>query len=330
MRSTSALTILFVQETDNSSGSRGRLIPRPALDPATLWRRHRLPLTRIDVYGDPVPGQRSPLPRRMCRPRFARVPTCKGDSASRPLHGSPLSRVRQASHLFRFEWVRAFRFVDSGEGRAYTPASTRPTTNEATRHGIRHADSERGDRPTGPDGFATRLTSASPATGSRPSAISKRRWPTGSSTHQGRSWRPASSTCTRTRTGLCWTTRAARARSHQGVTTEVVGNCGISPYPVGVMGREVVDKSHVSAVEWDWTDLDGWANRLEENGLSINVAPQVGHSALRFAVGLGRVPGAHAGRAGGDAEADGRVRRAGRVQHVHGAHHLAVDVRRHG
>ena len=46
--------------------------------------------------------------------------------------------------------------------------------------------------------------------------------------------------------------------------------------------------------------------------------------------GPGRIPGAHPGRAGGDAEADGRVHRAGRVQHVHGSHHLSVDVRRHG
>ena len=76
------------------------------------------------------------------------------------------------------------------------------------------------------------------------------------------------------------------SKVYQGVTTEVVGNCGLSPYPVGVMGHEAVDKSHVSSVEWDWTDLDGWANRLEANGLSINVAPQVGHSALRCAVGL--------------------------------------------
>ncbi len=76
------------------------------------------------------------------------------------------------------------------------------------------------------------------------------------------------------------------SKVYQGVTTEVVGNCGYSPYPVGAMGADAVDRSHISSVEWDWTDLDGWANRLEANGLSINVAPQVGHSAIRFAVGL--------------------------------------------
>ncbi len=76
------------------------------------------------------------------------------------------------------------------------------------------------------------------------------------------------------------------SKVHQGVTTEVVGNCGYSPYPVGIMGPEPLNRSHISPIEWDWTDLDGWANRLEANGLSINVAPQVGHSALRYAVGL--------------------------------------------
>ena len=76
------------------------------------------------------------------------------------------------------------------------------------------------------------------------------------------------------------------SKIYQGVTTEVVGNCGFSPYPVGIMGSEVLNRSHVSPVEWDWIDLDGWSDRLEKNGLSINVVPQVGHSALRYAVGL--------------------------------------------
>ena len=75
------------------------------------------------------------------------------------------------------------------------------------------------------------------------------------------------------------------SKVHQGVTTEVVGNCASSPFPVGPGGQDSLDRSHASTVEWDWTDLDGWANRLESNGIGVNVAPQVGHAALRIAAG---------------------------------------------
>ena len=73
------------------------------------------------------------------------------------------------------------------------------------------------------------------------------------------------------------------SKVHQGVTTEVVGNCGFSPFPVGPAGPEPLQRTDASNVEWTWSDLDGWATTLEKRGVSINVAPQVGHSALREA-----------------------------------------------
>ena len=77
------------------------------------------------------------------------------------------------------------------------------------------------------------------------------------------------------------------SKVHQGVTTEVVGNCGFSPFPIGPNGPEgASDPDMASEYPWTWTDLDGWAGTLETNGISVNVAPQVGHSAVRAAVGL--------------------------------------------
>ena len=73
----------------------------------------------------------------------------------------------------------------------------------------------------------------------------------------------------------------------QGVTTEVTGNCGFSPFPIGPSGPEGAgDPDMASSHPWDWRDLDGWADALESSGISINVAPQVGHSSIRSAVGL--------------------------------------------
>ena len=81
------------------------------------------------------------------------------------------------------------------------------------------------------------------------------------------------------------------SKAYQGVTTEVVGNCSFSPFPTGKVTagelRKDIDLGFgQSTLEWDWSDLDGWADALEANGISLNIAPQVGHSALRVAAGV--------------------------------------------
>ena len=81
------------------------------------------------------------------------------------------------------------------------------------------------------------------------------------------------------------------SKAHQGVTTEVTGNCGASPFPAGVLGgpelrrRAPIAPLPVSPTEWEWSDLDGWADRLESSGIGLNVVPQVGHTALKLAAG---------------------------------------------
>ncbi|MCY4529997.1 MAG: D-aminoacylase [Chloroflexi bacterium] len=80
--------------------------------------------------------------------------------------------------------------------------------------------------------------------------------------------------------------RNAESKVFQGVTTEVVGNCSYSPFPVGPLGASVIARSHLSEVEWTWTDHDGYAAFLESDGISVNVANQVGHATLRAAAGL--------------------------------------------
>ena len=79
------------------------------------------------------------------------------------------------------------------------------------------------------------------------------------------------------------------SKAHQGVTTEVTGNCAYSPFPVSPDIRLAKSQRYnwpFSSPEWDWTDLDGWANFHEQQGISLNIAPQVGQSAIRQAIGL--------------------------------------------
>ena len=77
--------------------------------------------------------------------------------------------------------------------------------------------------------------------------------------------------------------------AHQGVTTQVTGNCSYSPFPAGRAGPDAVRRVLTGVFEyqrpWTWSTLDEWAEVLESSGMSVNVAPQVGNAPLRAAVG---------------------------------------------
>jgi N-acyl-D-amino-acid deacylase len=67
----------------------------------------------------------------------------------------------------------------------------------------------------------------------------------------------------------------------------MTGNCSFSPYPIRPGRPELVNRYELSnalaGIDWDWTDLDGYARRLEAEGIAVNVAPLVGHAAVRVA-----------------------------------------------
>ncbi|MEE6287875.1 D-aminoacylase [Georgenia sp. MJ173] len=74
----------------------------------------------------------------------------------------------------------------------------------------------------------------------------------------------------------------------QGVTTEVTGNCGFSPFPIAA-GHLELHVDHLARIGDDpypitWRDLDGYAVTLERQGIAPNVVPLVGHGTVRCAV----------------------------------------------
>lgn len=79
------------------------------------------------------------------------------------------------------------------------------------------------------------------------------------------------------------------SKVYQGVTTEVTGNCSYSPFPSGIGGpsalQESLGQTLISKINWKWNNLDEWAQDLETNGISMNVAPQLGNAALRISSG---------------------------------------------
>ena len=82
----------------------------------------------------------------------------------------------------------------------------------------------------------------------------------------------------------------AESKAFQGVTTEVTGNCSYTPYPAGPAGvealRQAMGATLRSRAPWTWSTLDGWAEATEAAGVGLNIAPLVGHGALRVAAGV--------------------------------------------
>ena len=79
------------------------------------------------------------------------------------------------------------------------------------------------------------------------------------------------------------------SKAYQGVTTEVTGNCSYTPFPAGKGGpqalQENIGRALIGNVKWEWNTLDEWAGAMESNGVSINVAPQLGQAALQISSG---------------------------------------------
>ena len=81
----------------------------------------------------------------------------------------------------------------------------------------------------------------------------------------------------------------AEPKARQGVTTEILGNCGFSAFPLAASSRDAYINyaqpifGHPQ-IAWDWPDWDGYAARLARDGIGVNVATLIGHGALRSAV----------------------------------------------
>ena len=77
------------------------------------------------------------------------------------------------------------------------------------------------------------------------------------------------------------------SKLRQGVTTEVIGNCSYSAYPVRDRDLPALRATlaHLGAtdVDWAWTDLAGYRQRFNARGAALNVVPLAGHGALRVA-----------------------------------------------
>ncbi len=79
----------------------------------------------------------------------------------------------------------------------------------------------------------------------------------------------------------------AESMVRQGVTTELVGNCGLSPFPIEPSHFELL-QTYTGFIDcgltWEWQDAAGFMASLENLPLASNLALQVGHGTIRIAV----------------------------------------------
>ena len=78
----------------------------------------------------------------------------------------------------------------------------------------------------------------------------------------------------------------AEAAVRQGVTTQVIGNCGDSPAPISEKYRDLAVRRftyYAKEADWTWSTYAEYLAFLERQGVGINVAGLVGHSSVRLA-----------------------------------------------
>lgn len=77
-----------------------------------------------------------------------------------------------------------------------------------------------------------------------------------------------------------------RAKADQGVTTEVVGNCGFSPYPAGASAGAVSEYGRgilAGPEKWGWENAGEYLAEVERRAKLASVWTLVGHGSLRTA-----------------------------------------------
>jgi len=76
----------------------------------------------------------------------------------------------------------------------------------------------------------------------------------------------------------------ADSKITQGITTEIVGNCGNSAAPITELGKSFFSNRERYNIDWNWTTVAEYYDRLEANGLPLNVGTLIGHGTVRASV----------------------------------------------
>lgn len=77
----------------------------------------------------------------------------------------------------------------------------------------------------------------------------------------------------------------ATGKISQGVTSEITGNCGLSPFPLTARNRDHLNELYRNyGIDLSWQDFSGYADAVDACRPAINIAPLCGHNTLRGAI----------------------------------------------
>lgn len=77
----------------------------------------------------------------------------------------------------------------------------------------------------------------------------------------------------------------AESKVRQGVTTEVIGQCGSSAAPINQRNRPLAEAmAREYGINFPWSSLAGYLRAVAAAGPSVNIVPVVGHGPVRAAV----------------------------------------------
>ncbi|MBS1807087.1 MAG: D-aminoacylase [Acidobacteria bacterium] len=91
-------------------------------------------------------------------------------------------------------------------------------------------------------------------------------------------------------------TELMRCKLAQGITTTIIGNCGLGCAPLGNTEAENILRAvnawmTPEAVQWKWRTVGQYLDQLASNGLSLNIATLAPHGPIRIsAMGLAKAP----------------------------------------
>jgi N-acyl-D-amino-acid deacylase len=77
----------------------------------------------------------------------------------------------------------------------------------------------------------------------------------------------------------------ADSKITQGITTEIVGNCGNSAAPITDLGKEfIIEKYADKNVECTWNSVSEYLDQLDKIGMPLNVGTLIGHGTIRSSI----------------------------------------------
>lgn len=78
----------------------------------------------------------------------------------------------------------------------------------------------------------------------------------------------------------------ADSKIRQGVTTEIIGNCGNSLYPLTDKSKSFLSEAYKSnfGINLNWNNLLEYKKEIESKGISLNLVPLLGYRTVRISV----------------------------------------------